>query len=82
MSKHSEVVRRWRQAHPEAARALGRESARNRRRRLGIKARNTKQPIVPYSERPKAIEKETKKRMWNEIYWNADRVRKAIRKVA
>lgn len=78
MSKHSEAVRRWRQAHPEAARALSRENARKRRRRLGMKERSTKQPIVLYSERPKAIEKENKKRMWNEIYLNADRVRKAI----
>lgn len=47
MSKHSEAVRRWRQAHPEQAREVARNNARKRRRRLGIPVRgNTGSYVV------------------------------------
>ena len=62
MSKHSEAVRRWRKAHPEATRRIGRENARKRRRRLGVPERGDR---GGYIERKKAVRDSSKKTLWH-----------------
>lgn len=62
MSKHSEAVRRWRHAHPEASRRIGRDNARKRRRRLGIPERGN---LGGYIERKRIVRDSSKKKLWN-----------------